>query len=65
MPSFPTTPRARRVAVVTARYLLIIVAALCIAKAILFSIDEYGTREIMLVRTNGSTFCQSCMGLYK
>jgi hypothetical protein len=59
------TPTAKRVAIVTGRYLIIIVAALLIAKALLLSIDQYGTREITLVRVNGSTFCQSCMGLYK
>ena len=58
-------PTSKRIALVSARYLIIIVAALLIAKALLISIDQYGTREITLVRVNGSTFCQSCMGLYK
>lgn len=34
-------------------------------RAVIVPIDEYGTREINLVKTNGNTVCQSCMGLYK
>lgn len=26
-------------------------------------IDDYGTKETFLVRTNGSVLCQSCIGL--
>ena len=59
------TPTSKRIALVVLRYLILVVAALFIAKAWLMPIDQYGTREITLVRVNGSTFCQSCMGLYK
>ena len=59
------TATSKRIAVVTLRYLILIAAGLLIAKAFVVSIDQYSTREITLVRVNGSTFCQSCMGLYK
>lgn len=36
-----------------------------VVKSITIPIDEYGTKEISLVKTNGSTVCQSCIGLYK
>jgi len=44
---------------------LMVVALLFMFKAIFVPIDEYGTKEINLVKTNGNTVCQSCMGLYK
>lgn len=61
----PLSSRTGRVLRVVARFLILAVAILLVVRAFTVPIDEDGTREITLVRTNGSTFCQSCMGLYK
>ncbi|HSA34242.1 MAG TPA: hypothetical protein P5077_10990 [bacterium] len=61
----PLPSRTGRLLRVIARFLLLAVAVLLLVRAFTIPIDEDGTREITLVRTNGSTFCQSCMGLYK
>lgn len=45
--------------------ILLFIAAIFIYKGIFIPIDDFGTKEINLVKTNGNTFCQSCMGLYK
>ncbi len=59
------TPLARRIALVILRFLVLAIAIVLIVRAFMVPIDEAGTRETKLVRVNGSTFCQSCMGLYR
>jgi len=44
---------------------LLLFSAFAIHRSINAPIDNYGTKEIDLVKTNGNTVCQSCMGLYK
>ena len=53
------------IAAVVVRILLLLMAILFIIKAFFVALDNDGTNEITLVRVNGSTFCQSCMGLYQ
>lgn len=61
----PLSSRTGRILRVVTRFLILAIAILLVVRAFTVPIDEDGTREITLVRTNGSTFCQSCMGLYK
>ncbi len=58
-------PIARKIALVMLRFLFLALAIVLIVRAFTAPIDEAGTREVILVKVNGSTFCQSCMGLYR
>ncbi len=59
------TPIARKIAIVILRFVLLTIALLFIVRAFITPIPNTGTREVTLVKVNGSTFCQSCMGLYQ
>ncbi len=59
------TPIMRKISLVALRFVLLAIAVLLIVRAFTTPINEAGTREVTLVKVNGSTFCQSCMGLYQ
>jgi len=65
MRKYPPDASMGNIAAVVVRILLLLMAILFIIKAFFVALDNDGTNEITLVRVNGSTFCQSCMGLYQ
>lgn len=43
--------------------LILIISVIFFIKGRIHSIDEYGTREVDLVKAAGSNVCMSCIGL--